>query len=154
MLIPALPRARVPLVALAAIGLTLLALQGAFALSTGATSKVTAKRMAAWTVHITSDHADARHGSEASSARNCLNRNGIWQVWREPNGSYHRLCQTSGGEIFDQVVSWSEQTKRWEEVTAFKPNPFGKGKQWNAIRQWLEKKGATPYKGSLPPPAG
>jgi putative hemolysin len=155
MLIPAQSRAPKPLIALLAAVLALLATLGVNVTSTSTHNKENTVLMAkAWKVQVASDHADIKHAGEAASARNCLDKHGTWQVWREPTGSYHRLCRTPEGEIFDQVVRWSEGNKRWEEVTAFRPDPWGKGNVWNAIRQWLEKKGAAPYKGSLPPPGG
>jgi len=154
MLIPAQSRGPMPLITLLATMLALSAFLGVYAMSTLADNKENAARVAAaWTVHVASDHADVKHGSEAISTRNCLNRHGTWQVWCEPNGSYHRLCRTPEGEIFDQIVRWADGNKRWEEVTAFRPDPWGKGNVWNVIRQWLEKKGATTYKGPSPPPA-
>lgn len=153
MLYPAQSRAPAPLIMLLAIMLVFSAILGVHAVSIWAYNKVnTAHMAAAWTVHVASDHADVKHGGEATSSRNCLNKHGVWQVWREPDGSYHRLCRTPEGEIFDQVVMWAENNKRWEEVTAFRPDPWGKGNMWNVIRHWLEKKGATPYRGPLPPP--
>ena len=104
---------------------------------------------AMWTVHVVSQHA-SKHGGEEVLARECLEQRGSWQVWLEPGERYHRLCQTADGEIYDQIVEWTGE--RWEEVTAFRPDPWGKGNGWNNIRRWLEKKGATPYKGPLPPP--
>lgn len=154
MLIPAQSREPTPLIALLATILALSAILGVYAMSTLAYSKENTARVATvWTVHVASDHADVKHGGEAISTRNCLNRYGAWQVWREPDGSYHRLCRTPEGEIFDQIVRWANGNKRWEEVTAFKPDPWGEGNVWSVIRQWLEKKGAAPYKGPLPPPA-
>jgi putative hemolysin len=154
MLIPAQSRGLKPLIAMLATILALSTILGMYAMSTLAYSKkITAHIVAAWTVHVASDHADVKHGGEAISTRNCLNRHGTWQVWREPDGSYHRLCRTPEGEIFDQIVRWADGNKRWEEVTAFRPDPGGKGNVWNFIRQWLDKKGAVPYKGPLPPPA-
>jgi hypothetical protein len=73
-----------------------------------------------WVVHVVSDHA-AKHQGEEIETRDCLAQHGEWQVWREREGKYHRLCQTPAGEIFDQIVAWTGE--RWEEVTAFKPNP-------------------------------
>lgn len=102
-----------------------------------------------WRVRV-HRHAAVRHGDEADEARGCLDTYGEWQTWREPSGRYHRLCKTPGGAIYDQVVEWTGE--HWEEITAFKPNPHGVGNTWNNIRAWLERKGATPYKGKLPPP--
>jgi hypothetical protein len=154
MLVPAQSKGPTPLIALLATLFALSAILGVYAMSTLAYNQDNAARLAAaWTVHVATDHADEKHGGEAISTRNCLNRHGAWQVWREPDGSYHRLCRTPEGEIFDQIVRWADGNKRWEEVTAFRPDPWGKGNVWNVIRQWLEKKGATRYKGTLPPPA-
>ena len=135
MLIPAQPRAPLPLIALLAAVLTLLAALGVNAISKSTHNKENAALMAAaWKVHVASDHADVKHGREATSARNCLNKHGVWQVWHEPGGSYRRLCRTPEGEIFDQIVRWSERNKRWEEVTVFRPNPWGESNAWNIIR--------------------
>ncbi len=154
MLIPTQSRTSTSLLTLLATMLALLAVMGVYAVSATVFHEENAARMAAaWTVHVASDHADVKHTDEAASTRNCLNRHGTWQVWREPDGSFHRLCRTPEGEIFDQIVTWADGNKRWEEVTAFRPDPWRKGNVWNVIRQWLEKKGATPYKGPLPPPA-
>ena len=105
---------------------------------------------AAWQVRVLSDHA-SKHGGEEIEARTCLEQHAEWQIWREPNQRYHRLCRTENGMIYDQIVEWDG--RQWVEITAFKPNPWGRGNHWNNIRIWLERKGATPYKGEVPPKA-
>ena len=105
MLIPAQSRAPMPLIALLAAVLALLATLGVNVTSTSTHNKENAVLMArAWKFQVASDHADIKHAGEATSARSYLNRHGAWQFWREPNGSYHRLCCTPDGEIFDKIV--------------------------------------------------
>jgi putative hemolysin len=92
-------------------------------------------------------HAVAKHGAEAVSARRCIQRHGVFLRYREPSGRVHQLCRTPEGEIFDQIVEWVNGV--WEEVTAFKPNPFELGNTLSAIRIWLGLKGAELVTGGL-----
>jgi len=88
-------------------------------------------------------NADLKHGWEAQAARDCVKKNGTFQVWRERNGSFHLLCM-DGGHIFDWV-----RTPDGYEKTAFRPDPDFLGNTINNISRWLRAKGATLFKGPL-----
>ena len=96
-------------------------------------------------MYLAISHADLKHGSDAQTERDCVKRHGVWQVWREPSGAFHLLCQTPDGQIFDWI-----RNPDGSEKTAFRPNPKYQGNIWNDIREWLERKGATKFTGGLP----
>jgi hypothetical protein len=88
---------------------------------------------------IQSSHAYLAHGPDAEQTRNCIQQNGVWKAFREPNSdTFHWLCQDPvSGTIFDLIVEkLTESTYR--EKTAFRP----KDGSWNAVRTWLERKHA------------
>ena len=85
------------------------------------------------TVYLGS-HAYLQHREHAEQARNCVQQNGVWKIYREPDGkTFHWFCQDPmTGTIFDMIVEKINETL-YREKTAFKP----KGGKWDAIQDWL-----------------
>lgn len=85
------------------------------------------------TVHL-GTHAYLQHREEAEQARNCVQQNGVWKSYREPDGkTFHWFCQDPvTGTIFDLIVEKVNETL-YREKTAFKP----KGGKWDAMQDWL-----------------
>lgn len=85
------------------------------------------------TVYLGS-HAYLQHREHAEQARNCIQQNGVWKTYREPDGkTFHWFCQDpTTGTVFDLIVEKINETL-YREKTAFKP----KGGQWDAIQDWL-----------------
>ncbi len=96
---------------------------------------------------MAASHADLKHGREVQDTRDCVQRNGTLQIWREPNkGPFHLLClDPITGTIYDWI-----RNPDGSERTAFSPNPFKLGNTINNISNWLRAKGATLFKGQLP----
>jgi hypothetical protein len=85
------------------------------------------------TVYLGS-HAYLQHREHAEQARNCVQQNGVWKAYREPDGNtFHWLCRDPmTGTIFDLIVEKINETL-YREKTALKP----KGGNWDAIQDWL-----------------
>jgi len=79
-------------------------------------------------------HAELSHPGEAERARNCIQQNGVWKVYQEPNSeTYHWLCQDpTTKSVYDMIVEKTSEMV-YREKTAFMP----KGGNWNAIQRWL-----------------
>jgi len=79
-------------------------------------------------------HAYRSHLAEAEQTRNCVQQNGVWKVYMEPDGkTFHWFCQDPvAGTIFDLIVEKINENL-YREKTAFKP----KGGKWDAIQDWL-----------------
>ena len=88
------------------------------------------------TVYLGS-HAYLMHQEHAEQARNCIQQNGVWKVYREPDGNtFHWLCRDPmTGTIFDLIVEKINETL-YREKSALKP----KGGKWDAVRDWLNGK--------------
>ncbi len=85
------------------------------------------------TVYLGS-HAYLQHMEHAEQARNCVQQNGVWKAYQEPDGeTFHWLCRDPmTGTIFDLIVEKINEAL-YREKTAFKP----KGGKWDAIQKWL-----------------
>lgn len=85
------------------------------------------------TVYLGS-HAYLQHLEHAEQARNCVQQNGVWKAYLEPDGkTFHWFCrEPMTGTIFDLIVEKINETL-YREKTAFKP----KGGKWDAIQDWL-----------------
>lgn len=85
------------------------------------------------TVYLGS-HAYLQHREHAEQARNCVQQNGVWKAYREPDGNtFHWFCRDPmTGTIFDLIVEKINEAL-YREKTAFKP----KGGKWDAIQDWL-----------------
>jgi hypothetical protein len=85
------------------------------------------------TVYLGS-HAYLQHREHAEQARNCVQQNGVWKAYREPDGqTFHWFCRDSmTGTIFDLIVEKINETL-YREKTALKP----KGGKWDAIQDGL-----------------
>lgn len=79
-------------------------------------------------------HAYLQHFEEAEQSRNCVQQNGVWKSYREPDGkTFHWFCQDPvTGTIFDLIVEKINETL-YREKSAFSPQD---GK-WDAIQDWL-----------------
>jgi hypothetical protein len=79
-------------------------------------------------------HAYLQHREEAEQARNCVQQNGVWKSYREPNGkTFHWFCQDPvTGTVFDLIVEKINETL-YREKSAFSPQ---NGK-WDTIQDWL-----------------
>lgn len=79
-------------------------------------------------------HAYLQHREEAEQTRNCVQQNGVWKSYREPDGkTFHWFCQDPvTGTIFDLIVEKINETL-YREKTAFSPQD---GK-WDTIQDWL-----------------
>lgn len=61
-------------------------------------------------------HAIARHGPDAIAVRNCLDRNGTYEIWQQPNGNFLKICWM-GPNFGIQVCK--DVGDCFQEVTAF-----------------------------------
>lgn len=79
-------------------------------------------------------HAYLQHREEAEQTRNCVQQNGVWKSYREPDGkTFHWFCQDPvTGTIFDLIVEKINETL-YREKSAFSPQD---GK-WDTIQDWL-----------------
>ena len=79
-------------------------------------------------------HAYLQHREEAEQARNCVQQNGVWKDYREPDGkTFHWFCQDPmTGTIFDLIVEKINETL-YREKSSFSPQD---GK-WDTIQDWL-----------------
>ncbi len=79
-------------------------------------------------------HAYLQHREEAEQARNCVQQNGAWKSYREPDGkTFHWFCQDPiTGTIFDLIVEKINETV-YREKSAFSP----KNGKWDTIQDWL-----------------
>lgn len=79
-------------------------------------------------------HAYLQHREEAEQARNCVQQNGVWKSYREPDGkTFHWFCQDPmTGTIFDLIVEKINETV-YREKSAFSP----KNGKWDTIQDWL-----------------
>ncbi len=90
--------------------------------------------------------AVAHHGAAmADRVRRCLDKGGADFVYREKVDrnmtSYHLLCREPDGTWADRIIR--KVGDAWEEMTAFEPKET---KVWSVVREWLERKSATPVK--------
>jgi hypothetical protein len=81
-------------------------------------------------------HAYLQHREEAEQTRNCIQQNGVWKVYREPDGkTFHWLCRDAlTGTIFDLIVEKINETL-YREKSAFSP----KDGKWDTIQDWLSR---------------
>lgn len=81
-------------------------------------------------------HAYLQHREEAEQTRNCIQQNGVWKAYREPDGkTFHWFCKDPvTGTIFDMIVEKVNEML-YREKTAMKPQ---RGK-WDAIQDWLSR---------------
>ena len=90
-------------------------------------------------------HAENKHGQEAIDIRQCLEKNGPYQIWRslaDPN-TFYQICQLPDGRWGLQAII-KEGEKRVEKTAFIK----GDG-SWKALLEYLNRI-ATPFKGKLP----
>jgi hypothetical protein len=94
---------------------------------------------------ITCPHAVHKHGSEALTIRDCLDKNGIYQVWKSTqfDNQYFLICELSAGQYGLQIVR--EEGGLLNEVTAFVK---GDG-SWGKLVNYLSRI-ATKFNGGLP----
>jgi hypothetical protein len=92
-----------------------------------------------------SSHAVTRHGSEALNIRDCLDRNGDFQVWKSTqfDNQFFRVCELGNGKFGLQIVR--EEGGVLHEVTAFVK---GNG-SWGELVKYLSRI-ATRFNGGLP----
>lgn len=97
-------------------------------------------------VDVDNDHAWESHGAEAIAAFRCIESKGPSLTYREPNkGAVHLLCLGDDGRWYDVIIEYLKKGKI-RLKSAFSPQNEAV-KQSDAIRIWLEGKGATPWKG-------
>ena len=93
----------------------------------------------------TCTHAVAKHGNEALNIRDCLGKNGEFQVWKslQFDNQFFRICDLGKGKFGLQIVRLENGV--WREVTAFIK---GDG-SWGQLVKYLGRI-ATKYNGALP----
>jgi hypothetical protein len=97
-------------------------------------------------VDVDNDHAWAKHGAEAIAALRCLEDKGPALTYREPDkGPVHLLCLGDDGKWYDVIIEYLRKGKI-RLKSAFSPQNET-ANQANAIRTWLEGKGATTWRG-------
>lgn len=84
-------------------------------------------------------HAEFKHGTEAESVRNCLDKYGSIHIFFNPStGRYSEVCYMEDGRY---GIRFSEMVNgKMEEVTAFIKNQF---KRWPQMAKYLENGGYT-----------
>lgn len=80
-----------------------------------------------------SAHAVAKHGDEALLVRQCLEKNGPMQIWRQDNGRLAQVCLLPDGKFGISIDDDSGN------VTAFIKNKMRTLRQ---VEQYLRNKGA------------
>jgi len=90
------------------------------------------------------EHAVARHGDDALAIRQCLDRQGPYQLYRDKTGTYFQLCRLPDGRWGAQLIR--KANGAWREVTAYVK---GDG-SFDTVLKWLWRQGATRFTGTLP----
>lgn len=94
----------------------------------------------------TCTHAVAKHGSEALSIRDCLDKNGAFQTWKSMqfDNQFFRICELNNGKFGLQIVRVEDGLVN--EVTAFIK---GDG-SWGQLVKYLGRI-ATKFNGAITP---
>lgn len=86
--------------------------------------------------------AELHHSiGEVQRVRDCFKKGGADLVYREIQGNitrYHLLCKEPDGTWADRIIEKVKDV--WYERTAFEPKRTA---DWEKVRAWLERKGAT-----------
>lgn len=88
---------------------------------------------------------DQRSIADVDAIRRCYDGgNPVFQLWREKDKTtYHCFFELPDGRLGDRIIAKDHQG--WFERTAFVP----KDGTWKAILDWLVRKGASRYTGTL-----
>src|SRR3972149_2826986 len=86
-------------------------------------------------------HADITHPGEAESVRQCISRNGVFQLW-EMGDKQYRVCQITPGVFGIQVIIKDAQGA-WREVTSFIRKIHSKPADLGSVMDYLTKLGAV-----------
>jgi hypothetical protein len=91
-------------------------------------------------------HAD-KH-LEAEPIRQCLDKNGATQIWRNKKEKFrfYALCQLGDGRWGFREFVWNTALNSWWEVTAFVPKGDG---SWNTLIEYVGRS-ASRFKGPFP----
>lgn len=94
---------------------------------------------------VVSGHAVIRHGNDALAIRDCLDKNGDFQIWKSLTDAnkFFRICQFDRGQFGMQIV-------QSENGTVYEKTAFIKGDgTWGALMKYLGKI-ATKFNGHIP----
>ncbi len=92
------------------------------------------------------DHAQTRHGSDAVAIRQCIDRNGPYQVWRgKDKETWYLTCQLPDGRWGVRSVIWDKALRAFFEKTAFVPEDGAEGDLLGYLAKW-----GTRWNGPLP----
>lgn len=83
-------------------------------------------------------HADRKHEWIAKLVRKSYTKYGLYECWKEPDGTFHLICFISEGVYGDWVVVQGRGNKVFEK-TAFIP----KEGNINEIHLWLSRKNSV-----------
>jgi hypothetical protein len=90
------------------------------------------------TIGLSISHAEARHGSDALTVRNCLENNGPDLIFDNPTrGTKMVVCYLDDNHYGIQIIR--KVNGKWEEVTAFIRR---NAKSWDDLLDWAEGTGA------------